>query len=77
MELDNGYMCASCGKTNEVLSKMRLHLATHGINNQHPCPFCARVSTTEDGRRKHIKKVHKKVLSCKQIPEFPPFKDQF
>ena len=52
MELDNGYMCASCGKTNEVLSKMRLHLATHGINNQHPCPFCARVSTTEDGRRK-------------------------
>ena len=77
MKLDDGYMCASCGKTTEFFNRMKLHLATHGIDNQHPCPFCERVPTSEDARRKHIHRVHKKVLSCKQIRALPKFQDQF
>ena len=77
MELDDGYMCVSCGKRRKMLSKMRAHLIAHGINNQHPCPFCERVPTSEDARRRHIQKVHKKALSCKQIRALPPFQDHF
>ena len=76
MEVEDGILCLSCGKTRKMLSKMRAHLISHGIDNQHPCPFCERVPTSEDARRNHIQKIHKKALSFKQIRALPPFQDQ-
>ena len=79
MELDEdeGFMCVSCGKTRRQFSKMRAHLVAHGIDNKRPCPFCPHVPTSEDARRRHIERAHKKALSCKQIRALPPFLYQF
>ena len=76
MEVEDGILCLSCGKTRKMLSQMRVHLISHGIDNQHPCPFCERVLTSEVHRRTHITRVHKKALSSKQIRALPPFQDQ-
>ena len=77
MEVDDGYICVSCGKRRKMLSKMRIHLISHGINNEYPCPFCERVPTSQDSRKRHIQTIHKKTLSYKQIRAFPKFQDQF
>ena len=60
MEVDDGYICVSCGKRRKMLSKMRIHLISHGINNEYPCPFCERVPTSQDSRKRHIQTIHKK-----------------
>ena len=77
MEVEDGYICVSCGKRRKTLSKMREHLISHGIDNKHPCPFCEKVQSSQEHRRKHIQNVHKKFLSYKQIRELPKFQDQF
>ena len=77
VEVEDGILCSSCGKTKKTLSRMRVHLTSHGIDNQHPCPFCERVPTSEDARRKHIQKIHKKALSWQQIRALSPFQDHF
>ena len=75
-EVEDGILCLRCGQTRKMLSKMRVHLISHGIDNQHPCPFCEKVLTSENNRRKHITVVHKKALSFKHIRLLPPFQDQ-
>ena len=75
MEVDDGYICVSCGKRRKMLSKMRIHLISHGINNEYPCPFCERVLTSQDSRKRHIQTIHKKTLSYKQIRALPKFEE--
>ena len=76
VEVDEGILCLRCGKKKDMFIQMKRHLTSHGIDNQHPCPFCERVPTSEEGRRKHIQRVHKKTLSFKQIRALPPFQDR-
>ena len=76
IDVDDGYMCMSCGKRRKEFSKMRVHLIAHGINNEHPCPFCGKVQTSQDHRKRHIQNIHKKTLSYKQIRALPRFQNQ-
>ena len=69
-------MCLACGATKDCsFKRMVNHLeAQHGFGSGYPCPLCERVPRTEDSRRKHVLRVHKKVKSLPELREMPPCK---
>jgi hypothetical protein len=62
-----GWQCTQCGKTHKHKYNIARHVDAKHVMGQYACPLCEHVTKTEDARQNHLKRIHKMILSCKEI----------
>ena len=68
METTTGLICLICGYSKSALSKMKRHIeGKHSIGGAYPCPLCDKICKTENERRMHAKRLHKKSLTQAEL----------
>ena len=68
METTTGLICLICGYSKSALSKMKRHIeGKHSIGGAYPCPLCDKIYKTENERRMHAKRLHKKSLTQAEL----------
>ena len=70
MKTSSAAISTICGYTNEQFHMVRRHLeGKHSVGSGYPCPVCKFKSKTEDTRRRHVRRLHKKIFSVAELRE--------
>ena len=78
METTTGLICLICGYSKSALSKMKRHIeGKHSIGGAYPCPLCDKIFKTENERRIHAKRLHKKSFTQAELMLMAEKKSQY